>query len=323
MSAYACEPGKGSEPGVGWTVAREMARHHDIWVITRANNRPVIEAELARKPQPGLHFVYWDTAALGALLEARQTWGASLLLPLAAAHPRHRPRPRCRSEVRPHSSRDLRAVLGPKLPVLPGCTVRLGPGRRWRVGAAELLEEWRVVERACTRARESSRVGSGERGPFVRATARRSAVALGTTDETAARLRTLGSKRVETFSRVGLLDDECRAARRQPGQAERRSSVRQRRRTCPLKGCDISLRAFAQANIADAEYWLIGDGRDRRRLEHLASTLGIAPTGCGSCGRVPRHEVLSRLANCDVVLHPALHDSGGCAAVEAWPPACR
>ena len=41
MSAYACEPGKGSEPGVGWAVALEMARYHDIWVITRANNRPL------------------------------------------------------------------------------------------------------------------------------------------------------------------------------------------------------------------------------------------------------------------------------------------
>ena len=29
----------------------EMARYHDIWVITRANNRPLIEAELARNPQ--------------------------------------------------------------------------------------------------------------------------------------------------------------------------------------------------------------------------------------------------------------------------------
>ncbi|HLE82176.1 MAG TPA: glycosyltransferase family 1 protein, partial [Dehalococcoidia bacterium] len=39
ISAYACEPGKGSEPNVGWNVAREMARQHDVWVLTRANNR--------------------------------------------------------------------------------------------------------------------------------------------------------------------------------------------------------------------------------------------------------------------------------------------
>ena len=60
ISAYACEPGKGSEPGVGWNVAREMAKHHDIWVLTRANNRPAIEAELAENPVPGLHFAYYD-----------------------------------------------------------------------------------------------------------------------------------------------------------------------------------------------------------------------------------------------------------------------
>ena len=60
MSAYACEPGRGSEPGVGWVVASEMARYHDVWVITRPNHRPFIEAELARNPQPDLHFVYWD-----------------------------------------------------------------------------------------------------------------------------------------------------------------------------------------------------------------------------------------------------------------------
>src|SRR2546422_2131365 len=39
ISAYACEPGEGSEPGVGWNVAVEAARRHEGWGITRANNR--------------------------------------------------------------------------------------------------------------------------------------------------------------------------------------------------------------------------------------------------------------------------------------------
>ena len=50
ISAYACEPSKGSEPGMGWNVAREMAEYHDIWVLTRANNRAPIEAEMAQRP---------------------------------------------------------------------------------------------------------------------------------------------------------------------------------------------------------------------------------------------------------------------------------
>src|SRR6266851_8896447 len=71
MSAYACEPHKGSEPEVGWQWALQMARFHDVTVLTRANNRLSIEAELAllagRQPLP--KFVYHDRS--GALLDLK------------------------------------------------------------------------------------------------------------------------------------------------------------------------------------------------------------------------------------------------------------
>ena len=49
MSAYACEPNKGSEPGIGWQWAMETARlGHEVWVLTRANNRSAIEEKMAK-----------------------------------------------------------------------------------------------------------------------------------------------------------------------------------------------------------------------------------------------------------------------------------
>ena len=65
LSAYACEPGKGSEPGVGWHWALETARlGHEVWVLTRANNRSAIEAALAqRPPMHNLRFCYYDLPA--------------------------------------------------------------------------------------------------------------------------------------------------------------------------------------------------------------------------------------------------------------------
>ena len=62
LSAYACEPNKGSEPGVGWNWALEIARlGYEVWVLTRANNRVTIEAELAKSPPiPNLNFLYYD-----------------------------------------------------------------------------------------------------------------------------------------------------------------------------------------------------------------------------------------------------------------------
>ena len=59
ISAYACEPDKGSEPGIGWNVVNELAKYHEVHVLTRANNRPPIEAALAGKPAVP-HFHYYD-----------------------------------------------------------------------------------------------------------------------------------------------------------------------------------------------------------------------------------------------------------------------
>ncbi len=53
ISAYACEPNRGSEPGVGWEWATRLAARHEVTVITRANNRAVIEAELGQDGSAG------------------------------------------------------------------------------------------------------------------------------------------------------------------------------------------------------------------------------------------------------------------------------
>ena len=62
--AYACEPGKGSEPGAGWIWSRMLARIGEVWVITRESNRDVIEAALPQIPEKqNLHFEYVDLPA--------------------------------------------------------------------------------------------------------------------------------------------------------------------------------------------------------------------------------------------------------------------
>jgi glycosyltransferase involved in cell wall biosynthesis len=62
LSAYACEPNRGSEPGVGWNWALELCKlNHDVWVITRANNKTVIDDYLdSNQEQTNLHFIYYD-----------------------------------------------------------------------------------------------------------------------------------------------------------------------------------------------------------------------------------------------------------------------
>lgn len=59
ISAYACEPGKGSEPGLGWEWVRRLSRRHSLWVVTRSNNRAAIEGAL-HQLHGEVQFVYVD-----------------------------------------------------------------------------------------------------------------------------------------------------------------------------------------------------------------------------------------------------------------------
>lgn len=61
VSAYACEPGLGSEIGVGWHWVLEMSRRFELWVLTRESNRHTIEPWIAGHPEfAGIHFLYFD-----------------------------------------------------------------------------------------------------------------------------------------------------------------------------------------------------------------------------------------------------------------------
>ena len=45
LNVYACEPNRGSEPGVGWHWAIELSKdkNKEVHVLTRANNKGVID----------------------------------------------------------------------------------------------------------------------------------------------------------------------------------------------------------------------------------------------------------------------------------------
>ena len=60
LLAYACEPDKGSEPGVGWNWALEIARRNRVIVITRTNNRESIEKFLENQTYENISFEYCD-----------------------------------------------------------------------------------------------------------------------------------------------------------------------------------------------------------------------------------------------------------------------
>ncbi len=60
--AYACEPNRGSEPGVGWNWVNNVAliENNNLTVITRSNNRHVIEKYNEIHGMNKINFLYYD-----------------------------------------------------------------------------------------------------------------------------------------------------------------------------------------------------------------------------------------------------------------------
>jgi glycosyltransferase involved in cell wall biosynthesis len=156
----------------------------------------------------------------------------------------------------------------------------------------------------------------GEHDPYTRRTAQRSTMALATTEETAARVRKLGARSVQVLSAIGLAQEDVRQLKRSSLGDEPPLRFISIGRLLGWKGFHLGLRAFAEARLADAEYWIVGDGPERRSLEVLARRLGVAHK-VWFWGHLPREDTLSKIERCHVLVHPSLHDSGGGVCLEA------
>jgi glycosyltransferase involved in cell wall biosynthesis len=317
LSAYACEPGRGSEPGVGWNWARHLGREHEVWVLTRANNRRAIEAALAREALPNVRWVYHDLPAWVRVWK-RPGWGTRpyyYVWQLSAADLARRLCRQTRFDLVQHVT--FVNYWMPSLGALLGLPFVWGP-----VGGGESAPPafYRTLgfkgglrERARDAVRRLARCD-----PFVHRTANRATLALATTPDTAGRLRGLGVRRVLPMGESALPEDEVvKLGCIEPSRGGR-FRVLSSGNLIALKGFHLALHAFARLARADrdSEYWIAGDGPQRRRLEQLALSLGIE-SRVRFWGALPREEALGLLKESDVLVHPSLHDSGGWVCVEA------
>lgn len=318
VSAYACEPHKGSEPGTGWNWATQAARFHETWVLTRANNRSAIEAAAGHALAAHIHWVYFDLPDwVRAFKRGRR--GHRLyyhLWQLGAWLVAWRLHRAVRFEVIHHAT--FAAYWLPSFLSLVGPPVIIGP-----VGGGETAPStFRRAFGARGYAQELGRAllrRLSLLNPMLRMTLSRAALVLATTPDTQALLRLYGAPDVRALHPpVGVtqqeltLFSECPAKR---GDGLQCISIG---RLVHWKGFELGLRAFAQLKrqAVNAEYVILGDGPEQRRLERLAKRLGVSDA-VRFLGRVPRHEELALLCGADVLLHPSIHDPGAWVCIEA------
>jgi glycosyltransferase involved in cell wall biosynthesis len=321
LSAYSCEPGQGSEPGVGWNVVREVARDRQVWVLTRPDeSKDIIEAELARNPIDNLHFVYFTLP----FWQDSRRWGQSGGMQLHyylwqiqayfVAKQLHR-------EIGfdlTHHVTFVRHASPSFLCLLPIPFV-WGPVGGGESAPLAYWQDFNFQNRAYETLRSVWR-WIGELDPFARMTARRSAIAFATTADTAKCIQDMGAAQVQVLSQCNLSADEFDLLAQCPPPQTHPIRFISIARLLHWKGLHLGLQAFAQANLTDAEYWILGEGAELPRLQALVKQLGIEDR-VKFLGHLPRADVLVKLGESSVLVHPSLHDSGGLVCLEAMAAA--
>jgi glycosyltransferase involved in cell wall biosynthesis len=320
LSAYSCHPYMTSEPRNAWCVVNHaLSQGHEVWgVIEQSEYQKDTLAYLAQHPMPGFHPVFFQLPTL--VVKSIRGSGMShsvyyhlwqhKLLGVAA-------------ELHRQVGFDLAHHITFGRYWSP-CGVRnLGIPFVWGpVGATEstppaFLSELPVRERVFELIRDNVRVLAAK-DPALRATARAATIGIGVTRESCEALRRLGVRRVEQLPQAALPDEDLAFFDHFPPPPDGPFRAICIGRLLHWKGFHLAIRAFAlyARNHPEAELWIVNEGPFQRELEKTAARTGIA-SRVRFFGHLSSYkEVLAKLAQAHVLMHPALHEAFGKACLE-------
>ncbi|MBE9004347.1 glycosyltransferase family 4 protein [Fortiea sp. LEGE XX443] len=318
VSAYACRPKMGSEPGVGWNMVQELAQKcGNVWVITRRDNQQSIEAEISKISVLGMNFVYHDLPAWARWWNRGQTalyfhyyfWQIGAYFLARKLHQEN-------NFDLVHHVTYGRYCFPSFLSLLPIPFV-WGPLGGGEAAPKSFWRDFHWSGKVYESLRDWSR-WIGERDPFVKMTAKKSAVAIVCTSETADCVSALGAKRIERVLGQTGVNRQDIAQLEQYAVSHYQAPIRfiSMGRLLHWKGFHLGLNAFAAANLEHGEYWIVGDGPERNRLEALAKELGISER-VRFVGSIPREQALRILGESCALIHPSLHDFSPTVCIEA------
>jgi glycosyltransferase involved in cell wall biosynthesis len=321
LSAYACEPGKGSEPGVGWNWAMALAkRGHDVWVVTRSNNRQSIENGLSNQEdsvRARLNFIYYDLPAWARwwkkgnrgvhLYYLLWQWGA--YLEARRSHAQNR------FDLVHHvtfvSVRQPSFMGNLGIPFIFG-PVAGGEHAPWRLRAGYGWRGW------CQDALRDVANAMVKFDPLMRRTFAQAQLIYATSEQTRD-LIPLRYRQKTTIELAIALEPAMGSVSSQPcDRPPHPLRVLYVGRFLFWKGMQLGLCAFAELLKAfpDARLTLVGQGPDRRRWCLLAQDLHIA-SQIDWQPWMPQSELGQLYRDHDILFFPSLHDSGGMVALEA------
>lgn len=314
LVAYNCAPDAGSEDEVGWNVLRGLSVREDVTVITREIFREKIEQVNLPAAGHRIHFVYIrNPVSRDSFLYKKFQQILYYLWQLRTAKVVRRLTTDMAFDIVQHVTWVRCWMPSAVLGAASGKIV-WGPVGGIEVVPKRFLKNWEQGKRFEVIKHVVVFLSRGD--PFLRKLARRAGVGLATTRESATYMQKLGCSQTRRLVAVALSQPDIESLPHLPppdSSAIRFISIG---RLLGWKGFQFGIEAFAAADIADSEYWIVGAGPAEKKLKALAERLGVQGR-VRFFGRLDHPQTMERLSACHVLVHPSFRDSGGFVCLEA------
>lgn len=318
VSAYGCEPYKGSEQGVGWNWIIQLSRDSELLVITRSNNREHIESALPIDLQNRIRFEYFDPSPLFAKLKHKEKglyfyyiiwqWGAYKVAKKLVQ----------RDKFDYVISLTFGSIWMPTFMHLLPVSFIWGP-----IGGGEAVP-FNLIRALPPRARIAQYLryilmAMVRANPLVMGPIRRARIVLARTKDTAQLIPPSFASKVKVILETAVSDELLESPDLyQASFHDGPLRVIYSGRLVALKNVSAALHSVARAKKlgANIELMLVGDGPERQALETLTQTLGLS-NQVKFLGFISQDMVISELKRSDVYLFPSLKEGGVWSLMEA------
>jgi glycosyltransferase involved in cell wall biosynthesis len=311
----------GGEDVLGWQLLKQIGLHHDVWALTRQENRECIESAPTGETSPNIHFQYVGLPGwLRPFLRFQGThqfyaylWQIAAYFTARKLHRQHK------FDLFHHityANDWMPSFVGALLPV----SYIRGPGGGAHKTPKGLEREYPPGGQVWERVRSLSQ-WLFRRDPFFRRGQDRADALLLCNKESISQVPSKWSKKVHEFPVNGISSEDLEINhpdQRSGNATDIEFQILTAGSLIRVKGFGLAIKAFDKfrQRHPDSSFTIVGSGPEESRLRGLISKMHLEGK-VDILEAMPRDQLLRKMASCDVFLFPSLRDGGGAVVIEA------
>lgn len=316
-----CPPGapgfSGGEDVLGWNLLRQIARVYELWVLTNAEDRASIELALEQQPVPNLNFHYVDLPhTLRPLLRIQGGHQLYYYLWQTKAYFAARKLHQALSFDLFHHITYANDWMASFIGAFLAIPYVRGPGGGAHRTPKGLEQEYSLGGRLWEKVRTVGQWFFRHDPIFIKGQSRARAI-LVCNREAMSGIPKRWAHKVQLFPVNGISSRDLVLTGGVP-TSDGQFRVLSAGSLIRVKGFSLAIRAFKEFvdKYPCAEFSIIGSGPEESRLKAIVKRSQLGQK-VQLIGEVPRDELLTKMASCDVFLFPSLRDGGGAVVIEA------